>query len=198
MVNNENVEIRSADGSDTVGGKSKIFSLIGLVLLISSVACYAFYTRQLWSDYSGVSDNITAKQAEIVKLNAKLESFKSAEKAMDVTTEVQKTSLLSMIPVGVNQDKVIEDLLSVAESNNITLRSVSFGLSDNFKENLGALKINAIFEGNYSDLINFLKGLEDNARLLKVTSISVQVSNVESLDMKKVTFSLSMDAFYQS
>lgn len=179
-------------------GLKKALSIVGLILLVGSIAFYAFYLRPFNEDYGQLKADVSSKQAKIAELNAKIASFKSAEKAMDVSTEVQKLTLLNSIPVGVNQDKVIEDLVKVADSHDIELRSVSFGLSEGYHKGIGALKINASFEGNYGDLINFLRGLEQNSRFLKVSSVNVQVSQFEDLDIKKVTFSLSMDAFYQN
>ncbi len=193
----ENNETYSEKTYSESGGIKKALSLIGLVLLIGSISAYAFYVRPLWEGYTELKADITSKQEHISELKGKINSFKLAEEKMDVTTDVQKLTLLNSIPVGVNQDKVIEDLVKIAEGHDIDLRSVSFGLSEGYREDIGALKINASFEGNYGELINFLQGIEESSRLFKITSINVQVSQFEDLDVKKVTFSLSMDAFYQ-
>ena len=193
----QDTEIRDADGSPGGSNIRKITSLIGILLLIGSVAAYAFFVRPLWDEYSVAKADITSKEDMVKELSDKIDSYRDAETAMDLETEVQKLTLLNSVPIGVNQDEVIEDLVDVAAENEIVLRSVSFGLSEGYYEQVGALKINASFEGGYGDLINFLKGIENNSRLFKVTSISVQVSQFEDLDIKKVTFSLSIDAFYQ-
>jgi len=190
---NENTELYTEKG-----GLRRALSLIGLVLMIGSVAMYAFYIRPLWDGYDQLKADVTSKQERISELKAQINSFKSAEEKMDVTTDVQKLKFLNSIPVGLNQDKVIEDLVKIAEGHDIELRSVSFGLTEGYRENIGALRINASFEGDYADLINFLQGIEENPRLFKVTSINVQVSQFEDVDIKKVTFSLAVDAFYQN
>ncbi len=193
----QDTEIRDADGSQGGSSIRKVTSLIGVLLLIGSVAAYAFFVRPMWEDYGSAKADITTKEDKVSELSEKLDSYKNAEKTMDLETEVQKLTLLKSVPIGVNQDEVIEDLVDIAEEHEISLRSVSFGLSDGFYESVGALRINASFEGVYGDLITFLKGIETNSRLFKVTSISVQVSQFEDLDVKQVTFSLSIDAFYQ-
>jgi hypothetical protein len=193
----QDTEIRDADGSQGGSSIRKVTSLIGVLLLIGGVAAYAFFVRPMWNDYGSAKADITSKEDKVAELTEKIDSYRDSEKTMDLETEVQKLTLLKSVPIGVNQDEVIEDLVDIAEEHKISLRSVSFGLSDGFYESVGALRINASFEGGYGDLINFLKGIETNSRLFKVTSISVQVSQFEDLDVKKVTFSLSIDAFYQ-
>lgn len=175
----------------------KVLSLIGIVLMIASVSAYAFFVRPFWNDYKQVQADISSKEQTLKDLKDKIASFKDTETKMDLGSEVAKMTLINSIPVGLNQDGVIEDLVKIAAAHDIKLRSVSFGRLDDFKKDVGALKINASFEGNYGDLINFLEGIEENPRFFKVTSINVQVNNMEDLDVKRVTFALAMDAFYQ-
>ena len=195
--NDSNVEIRDADGSyDGVGKVRKVLSLVGVVLLIGSVAAYAFYVRPLWDNFGEVKADITSQEEHIDELQGKIESIEDAEKKMDLGTEVEKVTLLNSIPVGLNQDEVIEDVIKIAGVYDIELRSISFGLAEGYYDDVGVLRVNASFEGNYGDLINFLEGIEENARMLKVSSVNVQISRLEDLDIKRVTFSLSIDAFY--
>ncbi|MBT3704450.1 hypothetical protein HOG17_01565 [Candidatus Peregrinibacteria bacterium] len=195
---NENIEpeIREVDYQESSATK-KVLSVVGLVLLLASVSFYAFFLSPVLGDYSDMKASVIEKEEVIDELEGRIDTYKEAETNMNITTDVQRLSLLNSVPVGVEQDTVIEDLIMIAEGNDIKLRSVSFGLSEGFKDNVGALKINASFEGDYVDLMNFLEGIEQNARLFKVTSINVQVNQFDGFDVKRVTFSLSMDAFYQ-
>ena len=129
----------NTDVYSETGGIRKVLSLVGLILLIGSVSAYAFYVRPLWDDYGQLKADVTSKQEKISELKDKIDSFKTAEEKMNITTDVQKLTLLNSIPVGVNQDKVIKDLVKVAEGHQIDLRSVSFGLSEGYREEIGAL-----------------------------------------------------------
>lgn len=175
----------------------RILSGVGAGLLVLSLGLYLFLLRPMQADYTEMSSVLSSKEESASKLRAEIAAYQNAEKSMDIGTEIQKKTLLNFIPVGVNQDAVIEDLIKIGKANGIVLHSVSFGLADKVYEGVGALKISASFEGNYADLIHFLKGVEENSRLLKVTSINVQVNYIEDLDLKHVTFSLTMDAYYQ-
>lgn len=198
MVENNDSEIREVDeGYAESSATRKVLSIVGLLLLLGAVTAYALYLRPVLGEYNDLKASVSDKEEVISELEDKIDVYKSAEGKADVTTDVQRLSLLNSIPVGVEQDAVIESVIKIAEANDIELRSVSFGLSEGYKDDIGVLKINASFEGDYGDLMNFLEGIEQNARLLKVTSVNVQVSQFEGVDVKRVTFSLSMDAFYQ-
>jgi len=175
----------------------KIMGILGAVMIVLSGVFYFLFTSNLKTDFDSVKADVTSRETKISDIKARIESYKSAEKKMDVETEVKKNEILNSIPVGMRQDGIIEDLYDIAKTNEIELRSVSFGTSRGVYDNVSALTISASFEGNYSDLINFLKSIEENKRFLKVSSVNVQVADVVGEDMKRVTFSLSMSAFYQ-
>jgi len=196
-TNTNSYEPNQSSGYTGGGGVKRIMSLVGVVMLIAAVSTYAFYVRPQMQDYSKVKADITSKSERIEKLKTQITTYKDTEKKMDLTTEVQKKTLINSIPIGVNQDGIIEDLVKIADENDVNLKSVSFGVSRSDETKVGVVKMNASFEGNYNDLLNFLEGIEENARFFKVTSINVQVSEVPDLDIKKVMFSLSIDAYYQ-
>lgn len=202
MLTTNNMDTNSYDANQVSeyggGGKlKKALPLIGIVLLIVSVSAYALFVRSEMDDYSKVKADISTKSERVAQLKKQIDTYKETEKKMDLTTEVQKKTLINSIPVGVNQDGIIEDLVKIAGDNDVKLKSVSFGVSRGDETKVGVVKMNASFEGNYNDLLNFLEGIEENARFFKVTSISVQVNDVSGLDIKRVTFSLSLDAYYQ-
>jgi|GEM_PF-888862 len=175
----------------------KILSAVGALLIVLSVAFYFIFTTQLKEKFDVAKAEVTVKEAKLTELNGEIGKYQEAQKKMGVETEVQKVALVNSIPVGLNQDKVIEDLYKIAKANEIDLKSLSFGVSEGVYSAVGALRINSSFEGNYSDLINFLEGIEDNLRLFKVSSVNVQINEGEEGESKRVTFSLTIDAYYQ-
>lgn len=183
---------------DKWGNVKKVMGIIGAFMIVASGAFYFIFTSNLKTDFDAVKADVTSREVTISEIKTQIDSYKSAEKKMDVETEVKKNEILNSIPVGMKQDGIIEDLYDIAKTNDVELRSVSFGTSDGVYNNVSALTISASFEGNYSDLINFLKSIEENKRFLKVASVNVQVADVVGEDIKRVTFSLSMSAFYQN
>lgn len=171
--------------------------IIGILLILISIAGYTFFTRGLAVEVSELKADISSATEDIEEFKGKISEFEQASEELGLATEVQRRESLKSVPSEMDQDEVIRDIINIAETNEIDLNSISFGEGGTDQENVSSLRINASFEGDYNDLINFLKGLEQNARLFKVGSISVQVSKVEVLDVLRANFSLSMEAFFQ-
>lgn len=171
-------------------------SLIGVLLILVAVSIYVFLLKPLSDEVDKKEQELTTRIAEADTLQIKVDDFKKQEDALQLNEE-KKRQILSAIPIGINQDEVIRDIVEIAAKQDITLRSVSFSKSISGDKSVNVLRVSASFEGSYSDLINFLQGIEGNKRRFKINSISVQVSS-ESLSMsERVSFSLTMDSFYQ-
>lgn len=114
-----------------------------------------------------------------------------------MTGTVEQFTSLAAVPKGLNQDEVIRNLIEVADNYDIDLNAINFARANTNFDGVGLLKINASFEGNYSDLIDFLSGLEDSERLFKVNSINVQIADTSISGLSRANFSLAIDTFYQ-
>lgn len=183
-------EIRFADSSNKT-------SLIGVLLIVLSIAGFTFVIRPV-SDGLGVAQtNVTAKSTTLDGLKTQLDGLNKSEQELQLTSEVQRQESIKAVPVGMNEDKVIEDVIQIAKQNNVTLNSISFAQGSGAKEGIGSLRISSTFEGNYQDLTNFLQGLEQNGRIFRVDSINVQVNKLEISDIERASFSLSIDTYFQ-
>ncbi|MFH1284570.1 MAG: hypothetical protein ABIH78_03215 [Candidatus Peregrinibacteria bacterium] len=177
----------------------RVSALLGGLLIIVSIAGYAFYTRSLSTDVSAMQADIDTKNQRVSELTAQIATFQKAEEEFDLSTEVSKIETEKSVPLGVNQDDVIRDLISISDTYDVNLNSLSFGIGASASDEVGILRVNASFEGNYADLISFLEGIENNpyGRLFKVTSITVSISQFETSAIQRATFSLSMESYYQ-
>lgn len=179
-----------------VEGSSNKSALAGIFLMLLVLFGYVFYTRGLAMDVGKTNADISGKNLQIEQSKAKVVEMTKAEKELDLSSEVKKTELLKSVPKDVDQDQIIRDLIDTAKVHDIKLNSIGFGKGSSSKEGVGSLRINASFEGNYNDLVSFLESLEQNARVLIVDSINVQLGKTDLLDSTRATFSLSMQAFY--
>lgn len=177
---------------------SKFKPLIGVLLVLISLAGYVFITRGISSDLEVIKVDISTKESEAVDLQGKIDAYKQAEENLDLSTEVERLEILKTVPTEMQQDEVIRDLVDIAETYDTNLHSLSFSKGDSGKEGVSVLRINASMEGNYTDLTRFLQGIEENARMLRVNSISVQISVLDVSEIKRATFTLSMEAFFQN
>ncbi|MFC1615859.1 hypothetical protein ACFL21_01850 [Patescibacteria group bacterium] len=178
-------------------GGSRASTLFGILLILGVVAAFVFYSKPLSQQYGENKETIGSRNQEIETLEARIAQLKKAQTDLDLTSEVQRLEVANKIPNQMLQDDVIRDIVNISEDNKIILRSLSFGKGSSGSEGLGNLRINASFEGDYGDLMNFLRGIETNKRFFKVGTISVQINPDDISGIQLTTFTLSMESFYR-
>lgn len=178
-------------------GSSSKKTLIGIALILASILVYVFGLKGISATVSAFESDFADKTSQIEKVKTEVNNLANSESQLDVTTEVQREQSLKAIPSKLNQDEVIRNLVDLASSHTIELHSLSFAKGGSDADGVSSLRIDSSFEGNYGDLVTFLKGIEQNARFLRVNSISAQINKSEVFDIDRVTFSLSMEAFFQ-
>ncbi len=176
---------------------SRLGTLIGVFLILLSVLIYVFVTRPLAAEVSTMHSSIAEKKEKTMTLENELALLQNAESELDITSVVKQQQATKAIPLGINQDEVIRDLINIADTYDVELRSLSFGQGGSDQQDVNSLRINSSFHGSYTDLIGFLQGLEQNARLLRVNTISVQLEDLGIGTVQRAIFTLSMEAFYQ-
>ncbi|MFA5820621.1 MAG: type 4a pilus biogenesis protein PilO [Candidatus Gracilibacteria bacterium] len=182
--------------SDVISAPSRAGTLVGVLMVIAAIVGYAFLLQPQADNLASLKADVASKSSQVEELKQKINSFKTAEQTLNLDSQVKKFEILKAVPADVQQDQVIRDLIAIANSYEITLHSLSFSKGVSEQKGVGTLRINSSFEGNYSDLTNFLEGIEKNGRLFRVSSISVQVNNLEATNVQRATFSLSVDSFY--
>ncbi len=185
---NENIEFgRSSDKG----------SLFGILLILLALVAYVFFARPVSADVSSMRNEVASKQHEVEEVRSEIERYEQAQEELELATEVQRRASLRAVPVEMDQDEVIRDLLNIAGDNGVTLRSVSFSRGSSGMPGIGVLRVNAGFEGDYNELTSFLEGLETNTRIFRVASINVQVRQLDFADLERASFSLGIETFYQ-
>ena len=172
-------------------------TMFGILLLVVAVAGYVFFARPLADELSVLETSLVVQNTALEKVKADMTKLDEAEKSLELSTDIERNVSLDQIPDKMQQDAVIRDLITIAENYEIDLKSISFSKGSGPNDNIGSLRISAIFEGNYLDLTDFLEGLEQNDRLFKVESINVQISQLALSDIERANFSLNIQTFFQ-
>jgi hypothetical protein len=177
--------------------KSNKGTLVGVFLVVLAIAGFSILAKPLSDNVSELKASITSTESEILEITEKIDEFKAAEVEFGLSTEIQRLDSLKAIPIGINQDDVIRDIMEIGDTYDVKLHSISFGTGKTQIDEISSLRVNAGFEGNYNDLIDFLEGLEQNARLFVVENISVQVSKLDISNIERASFSLTMQSYFQ-
>lgn len=162
-----------------------------LIVILICIAAYSFGIKPLKEEIVIVQNNVTEAQLENRKLNAKYARL-NVFGELNKDTKGYIKSLLGRVPVGVEQDAVIDDLYDNAETTDINLSSISFNAKFDKKAKVQEIDMSAAFGGTYQDLILYLEQLELNNRLLSVDSVAVQVGQESNTN-----FSLQLMSYYQ-
>ncbi len=102
-----------------------------------------------------------------------------------------KAKFLASVPVGTAQDKLLDELTKISADLKIDMNSISFSKSTD-KDFGNYLNVSASFKGSYSELISFLQKIENAERLMRVTTLSVQLTSTTD-----AVFTLGLEAYYQ-
>lgn len=172
-------------------------SLIGIALIVLAIAVYVLIGKSFATSMDTIKVDIASKTTQVNDLKTKLDFLNQSEQELQLTSEVQRLESLKAVPVKMNEDQVIKDLVQIAKDHQIILHSVSFSSTTTSNNGVGDLRLSSSFEGNYLDLTDFLAALEQNARIFKVDSINVQISKLDISNVERATFSLTIDTFFQ-
>ena len=172
-------------------------SMLGLLFILLAVVLFLFLIRPMGESIDQIQTDVDAKSTELTAVQTQVDALAAAEEKYKVTTEPLRIESLKAVPTSMQQDEVIRDLVNIAANNAIVLRSVSFGRGSGVQDGVSSLRISSSFEGSYQDLIKFLEGLEENGRLFKVDTISVQVQDLGFSGIERATFSLTILTYFQ-
>jgi Tfp pilus assembly protein PilO len=176
---------------------SNILNLIALVLILVIAAAAIFYVKPLWSEVSSLEKGRDEKVVERKELNAKLTDLQKLQKELGGSSEVKKETTLLSIPEKLEQNKLIEDLSSIAKKNDMILNGISFSVPGNtLQGQVSKATLNTNLTGNETNLLGFLKDVEGNGRKLVVKNITIQVGE-NDLGMSRVNFNLNIETYYQ-
>lgn len=180
-----------------ISTESKFAPLMGALLILVAMSAFVFFIRPIGVQVKDLEANVVLKTEEFSAVKQSIDEMEKAQQEYGLTSELQRMEMIRSIPVGLKQDEAIQDLVALAEKNNVYFTSIGFGKGMTDKDKIGSLQVSAGFDGTYDDLIDFLKDLEQNKRIFKVNSISVQLIDTDVIEFKRAIFSLAMETFYQ-
>src|SRR3989338_4574861 len=100
--------------------------LFGLMFLVLAVTAYVVFLRPLSSQIDTVKVDVLSKTGQVNELKVRVDEFEQAEKELELTTEVQRLEAFKAVPTELDQDEVIRDIVDIAATYDITLKSISF------------------------------------------------------------------------
>lgn len=171
---------------------STFLNLLSVVLLLIVIIAVVFYVNPMKEEASALSTQLVSKETSVSELMARVVELETLRDEIGESGATEG-KLLLQVPSGMDQSGVIDDLNDLAVEAGVVLNGMSFSAIEGGES--GVLGVSASFDGDYEDLITFLQAVEDNTRKIRVKSISVQLSEEDSVP--HASFGLLMECYYQ-
>ena len=179
-----------------MANQSSKTTLYTLVVFIVFLLGGVFYVKPLWDDVGSLTLGRDDKMAQKEQLSQEVVDLQTLQQTLNTSSEVTRETTLSAIPQRFEQDKLILDLTSIAQKNDIGLNSVNFSVSTGSTERVKKATVNANLTGDLGSLLGFLKGVESNQRKLVVKTVAVQTGATDT-GIPRVNFNVNMETYYQ-
>lgn len=171
--------------------------IFSLVQIVAGVLVFVFLVLPMNKNVQA----LRAKKTELLVTEKDARVF--AELGNDVVERYQAidpaqvTRLKKMIPDSVDNVRFVNDIKSVAEKNNLTLKKVDYNPEEIKKPteagkevvvasqigysnaDYGSYTLRFSVSGTYREFLNFIQDLEDSLRILDITDVSFQGENDE-------------------
>src|SRR5680860_725828 len=167
--------------------------LITTVLIGLSIALFFTYTSPLYGD-------VVLLRKEMTSYDQALNNSKALENERDKLTQKYNAiggenlnKLQKLLPESVDNIRLVLELEKLALPYSMVLKDVKYDatgkepvsspgviqgevLNQNLRKNYGVWSLEFSTEGGYSNFINFMKDIENNLRIVDITSISFSSS----------------------
>jgi len=165
-------------------------SVLAIILFIAVIAGAYFFIFPLKDKYDLNSVTLSQKQSELTTAKSKLVEAQSFESSF-TGSEVTQKDILNLIPQDVNQDNIIEILSKSADDNEISLNSLSFGLSEGAELEANVVNVTMNISGAHNDILDFFDTLQNSSRKFLIKTI-----NVQTLENQLENVSLNINAYF--
>lgn len=168
-------------------------SFLSFFILVATLLLTIFYVQPLIDQDSQLALSEQQKTQELQAAQQSLDVARKTKEDFDRLTEAEKENLRTQIPVGVEQQSIIQELSTIAERYNTRLVSITFSNSPE-KEGIKRIAVVANFVSPIplaSNAVAFLGAVENSNRLLITRSVALLFSPSRS-DM-----TLTLESYYK-
>ncbi len=166
--------------------------LLPIVILVLAFFAFVFYIPKVFTNlrnYNSVTADMKAKQEQVNQEQAKLDSLRSAEAAVDKKeSDASKSDKPFYKPVmaGFDSEAAIagefSEILQLVRANQIKIRSIKYEYDQDVKDDAFAqnaadkynvARLNIEMIANYSNYDNFLKELYKHEHFLDIQQVEI-------------------------
>jgi len=183
-----------------VSTKRIVFVLIALVALIASVVVYSFFISPEYKTIMDLRGTSASKQNRFETYSKTLESVKNFSSSLSGGQGAQSQASL-ILPLGPDASYFANQLIGIAKQSGATIDSVGIqsatpqSSNSAIIKNVGKLRAEIHVTGTYTQMKNFIKGIEGNALLMDVANMEIGGISSQNTSLSG-TFSIM--SYYQA
>lgn len=160
--------------------KQYIFAIFLAIVAVVNVLFFFILTRPSQAEYANLQDEIGVLQKQIKnslkyftereKIAGKLETFDPDKNALLMTHMVQRNQGYSEIQGKLN---------SILVKSGVKYTGIRYNLNPDAQAGLNSLSIVVPVEGNYTNVVNFIRELENSETFFLITSINLERTTLQ-------------------
>jgi Tfp pilus assembly protein PilO len=188
--------------------RSEKILLTLLAVVLVSYVYYQFIMAPTLQKVTSAKVNISQLQSELDQLRLLAVGNKSLEEDIK-EYKVKYEEYVNTIPREEREPQILRDLKLLIDNNDLKVTSVNIGIGIEYVNSSGenaaaamsnlktmAVPLSINFSGGYSDVMNFMKNLEESNRLTVISS--VDMTSQEEGENKVLSISLNANVIYIS
>lgn len=171
--------------------KKKQQNYLSVFLVVIAGALMLFFIHHQLASLTEARQEVAALEDTLLQSNVQIQSLVQLKnQAVDIQEQIDK--LEQVMPREPLEDLLISDLQTKASSHDLQLMQVSFDKYVSQKEYI-EMPFNMTLEGQYLDLIDFLKELQRGPRAVRVKDINITKADP---DLPLINIDITACSFY--
>jgi Tfp pilus assembly protein PilO len=160
--------------------KQYIFGVILAVVAVVNVLFFFILTRPSQTEYASLQQEIGQLEGQISSSSGYFQQLSDAARKLK-SFEKDKNALLMMHLVQRNQgySQIQGKLHDILEKSGVRYNSIRFNLNPEQQAGLNSLSIVVPVQGNYTNVVKFIRELETSDTFFLITSLNVERTTLQ-------------------
>lgn len=177
--------------------------VIPAILIGISITVFFLFTNPLYNSNDSISPGIVALKAQVASYDEALNNSKALENQRDILTQKENSidpdnlvKIQKLLPENIDNIRLILEIEKIASPYGMVLKEIKYKATDSKKDaadgvsvvvqggetqddnkDYGVWDLSFSTTSTYTNFLNFIRDLEDNLRIVDITSIQFSSSS---------------------
>jgi hypothetical protein len=170
--------------------------LLGIIALLNVLFFLILY-RPARAEYFGLQDSIHKTRAEVQARRGKIDRLEKLSGQLETSAQDKKRLFTKhFIPRVPGWSQIVPQLEEMVQSANVRNVRKAYTIDDTPQFGLSSVKITLPVAGTYSNVVNFIRELEEANTFFIINSIDVRGSTNTSSGGQDIAMNLNLETFF--